>query len=319
MPHDYTPPVSHLLSYGEPNILKIEEWPDYVSELGLTDEHVPQLVNLMTDLDLANFDPNEPPPLPEEADPEVVWAAPVHAWRALYQLAPQRLFDQRVFAVLDSALDEWSGEEFIDIIQAMGPSAIDPVTQLIENNLASENRLTPLIEALYRVGEKLPETRDRIVSILMRLLENYPHNGGVNNSFLAMGLVELKAVEAADLLEKVYEAEEIDEFLIGSWPQVQIELGLKSRSDFTEEELKPRVPPALQAVSEMLENWQRQQKPDAFALGMPLGRSSLPSTKPPDFEDMVGQQNPATPKSKKGFGGSSTNGKKGKKGKKKKR
>jgi len=319
MPHEYSPPVSRLLSFAHAEPVKVDKWPDYVSEFGLTPEHVPELIKLMTDTALAEFDPDEPPPLPDYVDPELAWCAPIHAWRALYQLAPLEIFQDHVIELLQSGISEWAGEEFIEIMQAVGAPVIEPVVQLIEDNLITENRILSLINGLYKVPEQFPETRDRVVGELMRLLENYPQNSNDNNSFLVIGLLELKATEAADLIEKVYEAGAVDEFIPGPWPRAQVDLGLKSESDFTEEELRPQMPPGLLEMSAMLEAIERQRKPDAFNLGMPLDPSAFPSTKPPEFDDMLGHKQQAPPKSDKGFGSSSAKGKKGQKGKKKKR
>lgn len=316
MLHEYSPPVSRLLAYGSPNAFKPEDWPDYVGELGFTAEHVPELLTLMQDTALADIDPDEPPPLPDYADPELLWCAPVHAWRALAQLKVLAIFDHAI-DLSQSSIEEWAREEFVDIIQRWGPAVIDPVVQLIEPNLTDDDILF-LINGLFELPEHYPETRDRVVAELMRWLETYPQNHKDINSFLVLGLLELKATESADLLEKVYASGRIDEFVPGTWARVQVDLGLKEESDFTEEELRPEMPPALQAMSEMIQAFERQQKPDASDIGMPLDPSAFPSTKPPGFDDMLGSKPQTAPKSDKGFGGASGQGKKGKKGKKKK-
>ena len=46
---------------------------------------------------------------------------------------------------------------------------------------------------------------------------------------------------------------ELDEWLTGSWPLVQVKLGLKSESDFSAEELKPTPPPQVLAIRESLD------------------------------------------------------------------
>ena len=64
----YTEPVSRLLTVGRP--LAKREWRTY-RELGIGPEHIPELLAMMTDLDL-HFG----------GDSKEKWA-PVHAWRAL--------------------------------------------------------------------------------------------------------------------------------------------------------------------------------------------------------------------------------------------
>ena len=312
MERNYTPPVSRLLAYSNPDAFRPENWPDYVNDLGLTTEHVPELLALAQDTALADCDPDDPSLFPDYADPEHAWCAPIHAWRSLAQLKAFELFDHAI-NVLQSELDEWAGEELVDIIKHWGPTVIEPVEHLIDDNLDTQNRILSLINGLFKLPEQYPETRDRIVAILMRLLEAHPETHKDNVSFLVMGLLELKATEAAELLEQVYTAGKVDEFIPGTWANAQVELGLKSASDFTEDELMPEMPPALKQMREMYEAVQRQRKPDAFSLGLPMDPSTFASTKPPGFDDMLRGRKNATPKSTGGFGGSSVKGKKGKK------
>ena len=319
MVHDYSPPVAQLLSYDAVKPVRLSDWPDYVSEFGLTAEHVPALLELMKDTALAEFDPDHPPALPDYVDPETAWCAPIHAWRSLYQLRSLAIFEDHALDLLQSELDEWAGEDFIDMIKHWGPPVIEPVTQLIEANLATENRILPLIEGLYELPQQFPEARDRIVAVLLRLLETYATNEIDNNSFLAIGLLELKATESADLLEQAYEAGQIDEFIAATWPAAQIELGLKSESDFTAEELTPAVPPDIQRMREMIDAFQRRDKPNAFETGLPVDPSAFPDSRPPDCDALLGGKKSAAPKAKQGFGGPSATQKKTKKGKKKKR
>ena len=70
---DYPHPVSKLLTQGDcrPTAGK---WPNYL-ELGLTQEHIPELIRMLTDEDL----------IWAPSDSLEVWA-PMHAWRALGQL-----------------------------------------------------------------------------------------------------------------------------------------------------------------------------------------------------------------------------------------
>ncbi|RZM78007.1 hypothetical protein [Leptolyngbya iicbica] len=318
MTHNYSPPVAQLLSYEAVKPVRLPDWPDYVSEFGFTAEHVPALLELMKDTALAAYDPDNPPPLPDYIDLETAWCAPIHAWRSLYQLRSLDIFGAHTIDLLQSELDEWVGEEFIDMIEAWGPPVIEPVTQLIEANLATENRILPLIEGLYKVPEKFSESRDQVVSILMQLLETYATNQVDNNSFLAIGLLRLKATEAAELLEQAYAAGQIDEFITATWPGAQVELGLKSESDFTEEELTPALPPEMQRMRDMIDVLQRMDKPNAFETGLPVDPSAFPDSRPPGFDDLLAGKKSATPEAKPGFGTPAASKKK-KKGKKKKR
>ena len=57
-------------------------------------------------------------------------------------------------------------------------------------------------------------------------MENYESNDEGLNSFLIYDLVELKAVEHIDLIEKAFASERVDKFVMGDFEDVQVELGL---------------------------------------------------------------------------------------------
>src|SRR5438093_123369 len=72
MSNDYKDPVARLLTLGDARPVKT--WPNYL-ELGLSREHVPELIRMATDDELNWAD----------SESLEVWA-PIHAWRALGQL-----------------------------------------------------------------------------------------------------------------------------------------------------------------------------------------------------------------------------------------
>src|SRR5262249_53874830 len=51
----YPPPVDQLLTCGETGTLSPEEWPNYF-ELGISSEHIPELIRLATDEQLNTID-----------------------------------------------------------------------------------------------------------------------------------------------------------------------------------------------------------------------------------------------------------------------
>jgi len=69
---------------------------------------------------------------------------------------------------------------------------------------------------------------------------------------LIVTLAELKATEAAPLIEAVFSHKEIDETIASSWPMVQVRLGLKQESDFTPKQLKPRISERVKAARRYL-------------------------------------------------------------------
>jgi len=308
----YTPPVSRLLNYQECQSTEANEWPDYVSEFGFTHEHIPELVRLMRDVDLYEWESEEEDDIPEGLDPDLAWCGPIHAWRALGQLKATEFLDGAL-DILDSRADEWAMEEFPQVCQMIGPDIIPPLGALIKENVTTDKDIVSLIESLFSLPEEYPEARDRCAAILQDALQTYRQNSKLHNTFLVLGLQTLRVTEALDLLEAVYQEKRVDELFVGTWARAQIILGLKTEADFTQEELTPEVPPEMQQMQDLLELLERQQKPDAFALGMPVDPSHFPSTKPPEFDDLVKPKTAAKQSDRKGFGGAQKSSKKTKK------
>ena len=74
------------------------------------------------------------------------------------------------------------------------------------------------------------------------------------NGSLVAYLLDLKAVEAADVMEQAFKAGDVDEMVAGGWPRVRRELGLAGEQDKL-----IQVPGAPSAVY----GWPNGQKPRA--------------------------------------------------------
>ena len=92
----YSSPVDKLLTYGD--CRDFREWPDYL-ELGLTQEHIPELIRMGTDEELNWAD----------SDSLEVWA-PVHAWRALGQLQAEEAIEPLMNLFHELEDSDWAGE-----------------------------------------------------------------------------------------------------------------------------------------------------------------------------------------------------------------
>lgn len=90
--HNYTEPVSKLLSLGHPD--NRDNWLDYQS-LGVTRADIPELIRLLKDKDLRWM---ESPDDLEEDEDLTEWYGQIHAWRALAQLKAE----EAIPALLDS-------------------------------------------------------------------------------------------------------------------------------------------------------------------------------------------------------------------------
>lgn len=314
----YQPPVSRLLNFAKCEPFQHQNWPDYVGEFGFTEKHVPELLTLMQDRELIILNPEEDhPELDAALAPELAMWAPFHAWRALGQLRAVEFLEPAVAFLNEYDDIDWAWEEFPRVFELIGPPIIEPLGAAIKAEAVSDGAATTLISGLERIGETFPETRDRCVALLTETLQNYAANHIQVNSTLISHLVDLQATESVDVIEAAYQADKVDTFYAGTWANIQVELGLKTEADFTEEELAPELPPNLAKMREMYEAMEQMRKPDAFALGLPIDYSALPSSKPPEFGDMQSARSPnEAPHSNQGFGTAQKSSKKSKKKKK---
>ena len=242
----YTPPVDKLLTYGETQRLSPDEWPNYVEELGLVPEHVPDLIRMASDAQL------------NDAEPEDVrgWA-PMHAYRAICQMHVETEIDA-LLSLIEIFLDsnDFALEEMRYVFSVIGPSTLPKIAEYMANSSHDEWARVCASEAVEEIGLNWPESRSGCVRILMVQLESFEENGYHFNAFLIHALAKLQAVEAAPLIEQAFAANCVEEFVQGDWDDVQVDLGLKS-----EEELK------AQRAREG-EEWAREREIERY--GAPL-------------------------------------------------
>jgi Protein of unknown function (DUF1186) len=265
----YQAPVNQLL---QPIDFKYspEPWPDYPTLYGLTAADLPELTRLSLDLEPADCENYE-------------WMT--HALRAIVQIDRTTAIDLYLQQLHLFDDDDVIWDEVTPICKIVGETAIEPFAVFLKNTAENEWSRKAVIDGLEELAKFDPNCRDACVRVMLEQLRLYKlETNNVVNSSLVDSLTQLKAIEAADLIEEVFANFELDEWLTGSWPSVQVELGLKSASDFTPEELKPTPPPQLLAIRKSLDQlagfgqsvemaqlrFEQKQKPIDFGKGAVL-------------------------------------------------
>lgn len=220
----YPPPLDRLLGLGG-LFTRGDDWRDYPG-MGIGPGHVPDLIRMAGDPELNYAD---------EDDPRVY--APLHAWRALGQLAAPEAAAPLALLLVQLPDDDFASEELPEVLGMIGAAAVGPATGLLANPALEEETRISAARALHEIGRRHPELRDRCVEVLTRQLERWAEQAEGLNGFLVDALVELRAVEAAPLMQAAFEAGLADPSIRGDWEDVQIDLGL------LEERLTPRRPP----------------------------------------------------------------------------
>ncbi len=225
----YAPPVDQLLSLGE-ETARQRPWPDYLA-LGLAREHVPELVRMLGDPALQEWDDT----------PRGFWPV-VHAWRALGQLRAEAAVQPlaRRLAEADPD-DDWT---MIDIPVVLG--MIGPASLPAARSLAAREDVDPFVhhaalEILGSVARGWPEARDRAVEVLMAFLRRWPEQDPAFNAFAVSALADAGATEAVDLMAEAFAAGAVDFEMAGDWEDVQIEMGLLAERTTPRPEFAPFV------------------------------------------------------------------------------
>ncbi len=216
----YTNPLNQLLQLGNPDA--IPDWSAYL-KLGITAAQIADLSEMAVDLDLFR----------SEEDFEF-WA-PIHAWRALATLGGPEAIAALIKALHQLSDDEdfwdWIGEELPAAIGRVGVSALPALAQSLADVALTDYTRENVVNGIIEVYKQHSDTRDDCVAILTQQLTQFMVNQPSLNGHLVTALaVDFTAVESAGVIEQAYQAERVDEILIGDWDDAQVYLGLKERS-----------------------------------------------------------------------------------------
>jgi hypothetical protein len=268
----YQSPVNQLLKEIEGYKFFQNKWLDYPKLFGFTKDDLPELIRLGLDEDPVGCDENGE------------WM--FHALIAVAQLDPVAAIDLYLQQLQIFPEDDLLMNEAEAICRNAGKAAIEPCRRFLQDIEQDEWYRMVVSDGIAAIAEDDPGSRDACVKVLMDQLHLYKlPDSDVVISALVDNLVKLKVVEAADLIQEVFENVDVDEFRTGSWPAVQVKLGLKSEADFTPEELKSTPPPQIMAIRESLEQLEKlqnlQRRQEAFAPKQSPLNFSLPKTVKP--------------------------------------
>jgi len=218
----YTSPVDKLLTLGKPESSTPEKWPNYL-EFGLGPEHIPELIRMATD---PVFRGPEAEKESEEEDPDF-WA-PLHAIRALGQLHAEAAVEPLINMLPEVINDDWIQEELPQVYVLIGPPAIPALSAFLTDSSNEMYSRGSAAESLEAIGKKYPESRSECISIISKQLEKYEENDYELNAFLIASLSHLKAIETLPLIERAFEADRVDDFVI-DLDDVLVSFDLKER------------------------------------------------------------------------------------------
>ena len=217
--YSYAPPADQLLSYtslkGKGPLPEIS----YVEKFGFGPEHIPELIRMATDDDLASEDAND-----------LEYYATIHAVYALAEMHAEVAIEP-LLALFDTSSEtgnEWMLETLVDFFAIIGPAALPSLEQFLVDP-HDESAQNYVAETIGKIAKKHPEARTECITVVTRRLEAFEVNHSELNASLIGDLLKMNVVEAAPLIERAYASGRVDEFFYGDWNEAQYELGLKER------------------------------------------------------------------------------------------
>lgn len=209
----YSSPVNKLLTYGDCRDFK--KWPNYL-KLGFTQEHVPELIKMATDIELNLSD----------SESVEVWA-PTHAWRALAQLKAEEAIEPLMNLFHELEDDEWADEELPTVFALIGPSTLPSLARYLADTSRNKSSRIAAASCLNEVGIVNDEVKENCIDLLSVQLEEFENNPPELNGFLIWFLADYEAVETLPIIKEAYERESVDLSIVGDLSMVEYELGLR--------------------------------------------------------------------------------------------
>jgi hypothetical protein len=213
------PLVERLASVGAP--FDQPNWhegePNYVRKLGLSRDDVPALVQIAKGWTA------------DEEPIEGTWHGPVHAWRALGQLRAAEAVEPllKVLLGLNPPEDACCFEEFPRVFGLIGPPAIAPLHDYLTNPRKQLYARVAAAHGLFEIGKRHPESRLQAMEALSSQLAGHDRSAYEINGFVVRFLVDLNATGAAEVIERAFAANVIDESIADCWTVVRDDLGVE--------------------------------------------------------------------------------------------
>ncbi len=181
--------------------------------LGLTSAHIPGLLRMLKDEALWE----------SESEPEA-WAV-LHAIRALGDLRAVEAIPTLI-GLFKMEEDDFAPGEAAQALGQIGSAALPALRPVLFARLNPMEVRTSASDAISHIAEHHPAARAECLAALLAQLQQFRHNDPALNGWLISDLMDLKAVEAAEVIEAAYVGGYVALEVCGDWEDAQVELGL---------------------------------------------------------------------------------------------
>ncbi|MEA5571846.1 hypothetical protein [Calothrix sp. UHCC 0171] len=220
----YQPPVDKLLTLG---LNLANQQHDYIAELGLGSQHIPDLIRMGVDNALLNAEPSS-----LEA-----WAA-VHAWRALGQLRAEDAIAplMQLFHELEDS--DAVSEELPKVFSDIGAVVISQLAAYLADDSHKLLSRVNAINSLEEIAKHDENARNHCIVVLTQQLQKYQQNSPELNGFIIAALINLQGKISAPVVKLVFESQQVAEDIVGgTWADVQEYLGISSEDELKESQI----------------------------------------------------------------------------------
>lgn len=217
----YATPVAKLLSYGVPKRANdAAGWDNYPLLFGFSEEHAPALIQMATDIELHELLlPNEHP----------ILYAPVHAWRTLGQLKSVKAVPA-LLAYIHDDMSDWEYVELPCVFGLIGKKALPFLAVYLADESKPEFCRILACNAIEELFKEYPEETEACLEIIAKQLVKMEQHVENLNAHLVSTLVEGKGVAYADLIERAFNANCVDEDFRGNVDDILVEMGVKEET-----------------------------------------------------------------------------------------
>ena len=119
-------------------------------------------------------------------------------------------------------------EEMPSVYGMIGPAAIPVLTAYLADSSHEMYSRAYASNGMIEIANWYPASREECIAAISKQLEAFEENDYELNAFIIGDLAQLKAVETLPLIERAFEADRVDEFII-DLDYVLEEFGLKER------------------------------------------------------------------------------------------
>jgi hypothetical protein len=208
----YTEPVAALLTLGKP-----KEWRDH-KELGITLEHLPELLRMIADENLNQADPED----------DAVWA-PVYAWRILGNLRAKEAIQPLLEQIDLDEGDDWALNDIPKVLAMIGPPAFRPMAQYLADEKHPMYSRAAIAEGMVSMAQQYPQLRQDCITCIEQSLSQYAKNDPSLNGLLVCNLIDLEAAETMPVIQQAYQKNCVDVGICGALEDVKMDLGLREK------------------------------------------------------------------------------------------